>query len=1404
MKRIQDKLLIVLVSVALVPLMITEYLTISAAEDSQAAYSMDALDSILGQKISFVDKHFEAQQDRANLLSKTPQIIESLPLLISQFNQPQKTQAYTQAIDQLTPFLSYYQQSSKLKNVHIIAANGDLVYSVTPRQDNGTNLISGRYNRTQLANLVQQVLKNKKISHSKFTHYAGDNNTFSAFVAAPIYVDNKVQGAIALQLTPKVLYDIMRDYTALQSTGETVLAKLDGDKAVFISPLRFNSSAPNQVRVLINSGNGVPIQEAVQGINGKGFSVDYRNVPIIAAWRYLPKYNLGMVVKVDKDEAFKDISDRRLYVLLIALAIFIPSLIIAFFISRRVTRPIINMVKTTNAITDGDLDRHLEITSTDEVGQLASSINKMSSHIRHSFEEKESKRWLQDGIESLSQTMRGNQISTDLADNIVAFFSNYLNAKVGSLYIFKNQELELIGGYAFVPHFGNQIIELGDGLIGQVAQSKKPSILTDLPEDYVSISSSMGEIQPRTLLIYPIMKEDSVIAVLELGWLTEMHPQTFDFLDSTCESVATGLGIAESHNKLQTLLDQSQQQMEELQVREEELRAINDEVEQRSAQLAQSQKELEEQSQELHNINSALEQKTDSLEKQNTAVKAKNKVIETARQELQEKAEQLEASSRYKSEFLANMSHELRTPLNSMLILSRILSDNDEGNLDNDQIESAKVIHNSGKELLSLINDILDLSKIEAGKMEICVESLRLTDITNELLGQFNPIANEKSIGFSIDIDPKIPDNIVLDIQKTQQILKNLLSNAVKFTDSGYVKLHAYVTDHSDIIGAQAGTSVLALAVRDSGIGISKEKQESIFESFQQADGSTNRKYGGTGLGLTISRKLTDLLDGELAIDSEEGQGSTFTLFLPLVEGAVSNDVYQPTVAPSGYFTSPAQQPAAPSVSHVSASIQSDDSNLAQVIANDLNSQNSYENNTDTISVGDDVIVIIEDDPTFSTILAKLANKAGFKSAVANNGLQGIEFVNTYNPCGVILDLGLPDMSGINILDSLKNNPDTHNIPIHVISGQVRSREISEKGAKSFHQKPLEKPEIEQILSQLHTSDKPNCEQLNKLQIAVYSELSDELSIDLSFLDNNVAELIQVGSLDELSHRLGNNPIPISGIIINLTMINAAAEQWFDDYYRLNSDIETQIVLCLEQEPSNEQRSWLEQYQCHVIINGVSSAMRLQDEVELFLTSVDTHFVSNLDLDMSKFISKNESFDTPEPTPQPVKQVSQPAPEKAPAMSETITPSQLPNDVELSDASHEQASYVSIEGCNVLLVDDDLRNTFALSKVLKKQGRNVTLADNGQMALEQLEKAEKIDIVLMDIMMPVMDGHEAMRRIRQQPQYQNLPIIALTAKAMQEDRRKCVEAGASDYLTKPVDIDKLVAMMRVWLYQEIA
>ncbi|NRA59634.1 MAG: response regulator, partial [Psychrobium sp.] len=1053
----------------------------------------------------------------------------------------------------------------------------------------------------------------------------------------------------------------------------------------------------------------------------------------------------------------------------------LPFIVFACWWSSRFTRPIVEMVNSTKAIAQGDLDQHIDIQSNDELGQLASAINEMSANITKTFKDSESNLWLQQGIEGLSVTMRGNQISTDLADNIVGFVSNYLNAKIGTLYIVKEHNLELAGGYAYVPNAEGQSITFGDGLVGQAAISKEVITITDVPKDYIPISSSLGKVAPSHLIIYPIMKEDVVLGVIELGWLDECHAQSFAFLDSISESVATALAVSESHQKLQTLLDQSQQQMEELQVREEELRAINDEVEQRSSQLANSQKALEQQSQKLLNTNEALKQKTASLEQQKAAIETKNTLIEQSSREIEKKADELEAASQYKSEFLANMSHELRTPLNSMLILSRILYDNDEENLDEDQVESAKVIHNSGQELLSLINDILDLSKIEAGKMDTLYESYDIRDIGNDLRGQFNAIANDKGLDFVVDIAHDIPHNIELDVQKTLQILKNLLSNAMKFTDNGAVTLKAQLVNN--VADPSAKASILSISVTDSGIGISPAKQQEIFEAFQQADGSTSRKYGGTGLGLTISRHLADLIDGEIFVTSEENVGSTFSIYLPLVESdSIDEELNGQSVDVDN------------SIGEMAMLVeqQSTSNNLNNVPPVNAETEQENEPNRNNleydVSPTDKVLVIIEDDIAFAKVLSGIASKSGFKCLLADTAKKGLALVNDYLPCGVILDLGLPDMSGADALDIIKQDPRIKNIPIHIISGHDKTNEMTQKGAAAFHQKPINKQEIDNLLENLIQAPIHHHDGSIRQQVMVFEDELSVTDIDFSYLDKQPIDVVRVNTFDELSHNIGNTPYHVASIILKCRQLTPTCEAWLREHEQHARDIASQIILMLDETPTNEQAIILEKYGCQVIIHGTHSAQRLHDEIILFLSNINLgllHSAGDTPVNGSDLSSSPlAGMLTASPTPLPIKTANE----------EENIPS---NDL-------------TFEDCKVLLVDDDLRNTFALSKVLKKHGMNVVLAENGKMALDKLEQNDDINIVLMDIMMPVMDGHEAMRKIRAQEKYKTLPIIALTAKAMQEDRRRCVEAGASDYLTKPVDIDKLVAMMRVWLYQELA
>jgi signal transduction histidine kinase/DNA-binding response OmpR family regulator/HAMP domain-containing protein len=1349
MKKIQNKLLILLIAVALLPTLATEFLTFKTTKSEQEKNTFIDLNTTLNHRIRLIENSFSQEMRQIETIATTPSVISEFITLNA------KIESTVDISSSLDTFLRNYKDSrEQLHNIYFISKTGDIKYTAHETNDNsthinddlGTNIFTGAFNQELMATLVQEVFRTKEAAYSKFGKYRGDYNIYSTFLAQPVFDKKSLVGVVVFNAQLDILSHFTTNDLIQGQTGEAMLGRLDEENVQYLTASRFSEKKSNALSLKLNSGMGLAMQQAVQGKSGQGESIDYRLHDVFAVWQYLEAYDFAIVVKIDKQEVISQLTGFQLATYMIVFLVSVPLIIFAFVVSRRFTRPIIDMVHSTNAIANGDIEQELKISSEDEIGQLANSINEMSSHINQAFKNEEADRWLQEGVVKLSETMRGNQISTDLADNIVSFVCGYLNAKVGSLYIVKDQELELAGGFAFVPHFGNQSIEFGEGLVGQAAISKMVMNIHQVPDDYVSISSSMGEITPQTLVIYPLIKDDIVIGVMELGWLEQEHKQAYDYLDAISESMATALSVAESHHKLQLLLDQSQQQMEELQVREEELRAINEEVEQRSTQLANSQKKLEQQSQELQSTNDALEYK-------NSAIEAKNAEIEISRQEISEKAEELEASSRYKSEFLANMSHELRTPLNSMLILSRILSDNDEGNLDEDQVESSKVIHRSGQELLSLINDILDLSKIEAGKMEVLYESYNIRDITYELNGQFKAITSEKDLTFSVVIDDDVPYAMSIEVQKVQQVLKNLLSNAIKFTESGGVTLAAKIAPagREYNLASLSKQPVLAISIIDSGIGISEEKQKAIFEAFQQADGSTSRRYGGTGLGLTISRHLTELIEGELDVESVPNKGSTFTLYIPIKDPIDHVDGAEPAmmIAPvlSQMFTSshPVDESVTPTPEQ-------------QSLAN-LKARMS--------SITDDnkIIVIIEDDVNFSKVLSSLATKSGFNCVLATTGSQGIAMVKEHNPCGVILDLGLPDLPGADILEILKEHPDTRDIPVHVISGHNKIKELTEKGAAAFHQKPIATQEIRTLLYSLVQSSPSQKTQ----HLIVFDRGDSKSEIDLSFLAETQMNITYVGSLDELSHHLGNCGDVISGIIVKSQQLKDDQLSWLNDNYQFNNERKISVIVFVDQDPQPEQITLLEQLDCHVIIDGAHSHERLHDEVSLFLSAVD-----------NKTAIKRVTQEVPQLT----KATSSPALKKA---AEEVR-------------NHE----TTFAGCNVLLVDDDLRNTFALSKVLKKQGMKVTLADNGQMALDRLAANSSIDIVLMDIMMPVMDGHEAMRQIRLQEQYVNLPIIALTAKAMQEDRRKCVEAGASDYLTKPVDIDKLIAMMRVWLYQEVA
>ncbi len=732
-------------------------------------------------------------------------------------------------------------------------------------------------------------------------------------------------------------------------------------------------------------------------------------------------------------------------------------------------------------------------------------------------------------------------------------------------------------------------------------------------------------------------------------------------------------------------------QAEELQIQQEELRQLNEELEQQAQNLKQQQEELQ-------MTNEELEEQTQSLEE-------KNKEVEASKNDIEQKTKQLEISSKYKSEFLANMSHELRTPLNSLLILSKDLSENRKKNLDDVQVESAEIIYKSGHDLLVLINEVLDLSKIEAGKMAINIERVSLKNFTDDLLRDFKHQAQQKGLELICKLGADLPEFIHTDSQRLNQILKNLLSNAIKFTEKGSVTIS---------IDRNTETT-LNISVTDTGIGISEDKQSAIFEAFQQAEGGTSRKYGGTGLGLSISRQLAKLLDAEIKLSSELNQGSTFSLIIPLEIHPEQESVSTPTVKPVLYTPR---------------------------TKNDANYVNypTIEDDRDTINTDDKVVLIVEDDRNFASILLKQANKKGFKCLSAATGEDGLLLASKYKPQAIILDMGLPGIKGQQVLHELKANPSVRHIPVHIISANDRSLEPIREGAVEYLMKPISKDGLEEAFNRIENFVNRKIKNLLIIEDNENSRKAMKILIG-----NGDVQCYEAATGKEALEMYQQNHIDC--IILDIGLPDMSGFDLIQKLEDIKGHNMPPIIVYTGKELTKEENDLLHKYAESIIIKGIKSEERLLDETALFLHRT----ISNLP--KSKQMIINNLYD-------------------------------------------KEAIFHSKK---ILLVDDDMRNVFALSKILQERGMEVIKSENGKKALEMLDTHADIDLVLMDIMMPEMDGYEAMKRIRSQMKFKNLPVIALTAKAMKDDKQKCIDAGANDYITKPIDVERLLSLMRVWL-----
>ncbi len=998
------------------------------------------------------------------------------------------------------------------------------------------------------------------------------------------------------------------------------------------------------------------------------------------------------------------------------------------------------VVEQANRIARGDLETSISMRSKND--ELGRALVSMTTELKTSNEEKRRQLWQKNSQAELNDVMRGEQEIDDLSQKIISKLCEVIGASVGAIFIRENDETyHMVGSYAYKRRKNiSPRYKKGEGLVGQAVLEKQNIIITSVPENYSPVNSGLGEAPPKNIIVEPCIFNDEVVGVFEIGSFTEFTDEQISFIHLISENVAIGLHASKGRTELKNLLAKTQEQAEELQVQQEELRQANEELEEQTKALKESEQQLQTQQEELRVTNEELEERTRAIEKQRDDIRKKNDELKLAQKEIEKKAQDLEMASRYKSEFLANMSHELRTPLNSILVLSQILSNNKSGNLNDKQIQSAKTIHSSGSSLLSLINEILDLSKIESGKLELNDERIPVADFLHEIDDIFRPLAVEKGLELNINVSREAPVYIHTDSLRLQQILRNLLSNAIKFTHEGSVNLNVDMPADLGMDLEKAGLTrgqAVMFEVHDTGIGISEQQQKVIFEAFTQADGTTSRKYGGTGLGLTISRNLAHILGGEITLESTQGKGTRFRLFLP-----VKIRQKAPVIT---------TQPAPVQAETIAPQTQAEETITIPVTTPSGNGgkkpaqhtvQESVKDDRKIISKGDKFILIIEDDPNFSQILYDLAHERGFKCLIAPNGETGLHYADYYKPDAIILDIGLPGIDGWQVMDRLKENPETRHIPVHFMSGKDKSLEAMKMGAIGFLTKPISVEEIEGAFAKIEDYiSKP----LKKLLVVeddddmrkAIVELIDDADVTITSVPTGVQAVNQLKKDD------------FDCIILDLGLKDMSGYELLKKIGKKGDKSDIPVIIYTGQELSREEEELLRQYSDRIIVKGVRSPERLLAETTLFLHRVE----SNL-------------------------------PEEKQKMLKVV---------------HNKEDIMKDK--KVLIVDDDMRNVFALSSLLEERGMKVEVGRNGKEGLEKLAKSADVNLVLMDIMMPEMDGYEAMREIRKNPKLKKLPIIALTAKAMQGDREKCIGAGANDYLTKPVDTDKLLSLLRVWLYQ---
>ena len=969
-----------------------------------------------------------------------------------------------------------------------------------------------------------------------------------------------------------------------------------------------------------------------------------------------------------------------------------------------------------NKISLGNYKIRITNEDKDTLGSLADTLNKMAESLEHSFGLLSEKEWLQRGAAELNEKMVSVTQLSKFSENVINFIAGITRSQVGTMYILENEVmLKLYSSRGLSVDDSKKILSLGEGLTGQVASDGKTQLLENIGENNIVINYAAGSLKPKNIIAFPLLNDGVIKGVIELVNINKFSERDLAFIELVAPRIGSMIIRFQNRAKMQELLEETQSQTEELHMQHTELQNLNAELESNTQKIQSSEEELRVQQEELLVANKELKERAYLLQEKNDTIQERNIVI-------QRKAEELALTTKYKSEFLANMSHELRTPLNSILLLSGLMITNTEKKLGDEYVEYAKVIQSSGNGLLTLIDEILDLSKIESGKMQLEYEDLSIEDMASAMRSLFKPFAGQKEIDFSINSAPDLPATIQTDRMRLEQVLKNLLSNAFKFTPVGG-KVVVNISVHPD------HPHFISFSVKDTGIGIAEDKQSLIFEAFQQEDGSTRRKFGGTGLGLSISRELVKLLKGKIDLYSEVGKGSEFIAYIPMV----AED-----------FEGSTKQTASRLDNEAKAIQEIRSNNIVELERRIIGlPEEIIEDDRLNIGASDKLLLIVEDDSSLAKVLLDFTRTNGYKGIISSRGDEAIELARKFKPGGVLLDIHLPVKSGWEVMEVLKKNEDTKHIPVHIMSSNKFQKESFLKGADDFIDKPIEFEKIKNIFDKIQNSTVRK-----EKKVLIVEEDSKHAAALSYFLNSSKINAALGKDLNDSIDLLLNNDFDC--VILDSIGTDDNALDKLDEVKKMSGLENLPIIVFTSKNLSKKEEQHLKKYADTILIKTAYSYKRILDEVSLFLHVVEGE-------------------------------------------KKLVTTSQFNKLGALRDV---------LDGKTILVADDDVRNIFSLTKALETYKVNVITAIDGREALLKMEENPRIDLILMDMMMPEMDGYDATAQIKQDERFKNIPVIAVTAKAMVGDREKCIQAGASDYITKPVDIDQLLSLLRVWLYEK--